>query len=147
MRIRNELQQLPEMQGIEFVSFLENVASMPDSVQKQYSEWLGGLPVMMDAVWCGWIRRKRLYWLISSKGGLQVSCQPPESWSWMPGNSTIPELRFCGKKPVPAKVSWEAGFQPLVCPASIMAGDHQDRLSQTCLKSSRPCRIGSPRND
>ena len=135
VRIRDELQQLPEMQDVELVSLLENVAS----IQKQYSEWMGCYPVLMDSVWCGWVRRKRLYWLVSSKGGLQMSCQPPESWPWMPGNGTIPELRFCGKKPVPAKVSWEAGFQPLVCPASIMAGDHQCSFHPFTREFYHPC--------
>ena len=41
VRIRQELQDLPECATLEIVTFLENVASMPREVMDQYTAWMG----------------------------------------------------------------------------------------------------------
>ena len=55
-RLREEILALPEAHTCEVITFLENVASMPQSVCEQYSTWLGGQPVLIDAAGCctGW---------------------------------------------------------------------------------------------
>lgn len=122
VRIRDEFRSLPEMDGVELLSLLENVASMQKPVRDQYSEWLECLPVELEAVWCGWVRRRRLFWLCGSKGGLCSSLSPPVDWQWRQSAATL-ELRYIGKKPIPAKVAWEGGYQPLVSPAAVLQGN------------------------
>lgn len=121
VRIRNEFRDLPEMKGVDLLCFLENVASMPKPVRQQYSEWLESSPAELEAVWCGWVKRRRLFWLCGSKGGLGASLVPPQDWQWFDSAATL-ELRYQGKKPIPAKVAWEGGFQPLVSPTAVMQG-------------------------
>ena len=64
---------------------------------------------------------------------------PPQNWQWIVAEGELPELRYCGKKPVPPKVSWEAGYQPLLCPASIMAGDHKCAFHPFTREFYHPC--------
>ena len=60
VRIRQELQDLPECATLEIVTFLENVASMPREVMDQYTAWMGFPPILIDAGACGWVQRRRL---------------------------------------------------------------------------------------
>ena len=90
------------------VDFLENVASMPLEVQNQYSHWLGSEPIMIEDANCGWVQRKRLLWLTVNKIGVSPSCPPPADWQWVQHEGKPAELRYCGTKPVPAKVHLRA---------------------------------------
>lgn len=117
-RLRDELRALPETQTLDIVLFLENVASMPKSVRQQYDEWLECPPVLSDAVWCGWVHTKRLYWLCAEKGHISASCQPPPEWAWECSGET-PFLKFVGRKPLPSRVSFAQGFQCLLNPDEV----------------------------
>ena len=52
-RIRDEILALSEARTCEFITFLENVASMPSTVCDEYSTWLGARPVLIDAACYG----------------------------------------------------------------------------------------------
>ena len=119
VRIRDEFRNLPEAAECEIISFLENVGSMPSGVCKQYSEWLECSPVNIDASTCGWVSRNRLYWLCSSKGGVHPGLSPPQDWTWDLSRDH-PSLSFAGRKPIPARVSWQNGFAPLLDPTAVM---------------------------
>ena len=105
----------------EVLCLLENVASMPPEVLQQYNEWLGFPPVKVCASQCGWTHRNRFYWLGGSKGGITTAMLPPDDWSWEAGQgSGIPVLAFKGKKPIPPRVFFHQGFQPLFDPAQVV---------------------------
>eukprot|EP00435_Cladocopium_sp_Y103_P039853 s1614_g10.t1 len=84
-RLRDEFLALPEMKGLELVTFLENVASMPAAVRREYSSWLGSEPVLIDAACCGWVQRRRLYWLTSRSSALHSLNAPIVSIVQRPG--------------------------------------------------------------
>ena len=46
-------------------AFLEKVAVR--CVGAVYSHWLGSPPVLVDASACGWVQRRRFYWLVASR--------------------------------------------------------------------------------
>eukprot|EP00438_Fugacium_kawagutii_P019665 Skav207971 [mRNA] locus=scaffold495:41021:43631:+ [translate_table: standard] len=112
-RLRDELHQIPEAAPLEVVLFLENVGSMPASVQARYSSWLGAEPIMLDSACCGWLRRRRLYWLVGSKGGITSATPPPTSWAWsMSSTGQVPTLVFGGDKPLPPRCLFQQGLLP-----------------------------------
>lgn len=111
-RLFREFDELPEMQTVELIGLLENVASMPDDVRDEYSAWLGCDPVLIEAGTCGWAHRRRLYWLFNRTKGLGPQCSVPSEWAWIT-DGAVSELRFVGKKPVPPRISWEQGYRPL----------------------------------
>ena len=120
-RIREEILALPEAQSCEVITFLENVASMPSTVCDQYSTWLGARPVLIDAACCGWVHRRRLYWVASRTAGLSPTCTPPSSWVWREDTEvTHPELLYNGKKPIPTQVWWDDQFRPLLDPQQVL---------------------------
>lgn len=120
-RLRDEFLALPEMEGSELITLLENVASMPDEVQQQYSEWLHCAPILIEAGFFGWVHRKRLYWLASESRSLSSDTPLPAEWAWVPPAGHKPlELRYQGKKPFPPRVVWEQGFTPLFDPSVVM---------------------------
>ena len=122
-RILSEFRELPECEGIDVVGFLENVGSMPPDVRAQYNEWLGSAPMMIEAGWCGWTKRHRLYWLASLHRGLSQDLHPPRDWQWTLENAKqVTELRYKGSKPIPARVAWEDGYTPLFDSKEILAG-------------------------
>ena len=122
-RLRAEFQSLPECQGLEIVVFLENVASMAPQVQSQYDEWMKGQAICIDAASCGWVQRKRLYWLVAAKGHVSADVAPPEPWTWAHGSesSATPTLVYRGAKPCPARVFFQQGYQPLFDPTDVLA--------------------------
>lgn len=109
------------MQGVTLLSFLENVGSMPDEVERQYTEWLQCDPILIEAGYLGWVHRKRLYWLASESRALSQHTPLPAEWAWVPpaGQSQPLELRYQGKKPFPPRVIWEQGFTPLFDPSVV----------------------------
>jgi hypothetical protein len=119
-RLHDEIAALPEARGLELVLFLENVASMPSSVQQQYSEWLGCPPILIDAAACGWVQRRRLFWLASRSRGVSPACDPPRDWEWVQHEAGPPELRFGGAKPVPAQVHFSEGFKQMFDPVEVL---------------------------
>eukprot|EP00435_Cladocopium_sp_Y103_P044302 s412_g12.t1 len=119
-RLVQDLEDEPLCQGLEIVAFLENVASMPPDVRQQYDRWLRSSPVIINAASCGWVQRRRMYWLSCRGKGLHSALKPPRDWDWVPTSSQVPELRYCGKKPIPALVSWADGFTPLVDPSQVL---------------------------
>ena len=96
---------------------------MPPDVRAQYNEWLGSAPMMIEAGWCGWTKRHRLYWLASLHRGLSQDLHPPRDWQWTLENAKqVTELRYKGSKPIPARVAWEDGYTPLFDSKEILAG-------------------------
>eukprot|EP00435_Cladocopium_sp_Y103_P050860 s71_g15.t1 len=122
-RLREEFLALPEMQSCELVTFLENVGSMPASVRASYSSWLGGLPIQIDAASCGWVQRRRLYWLVSRAQTLGSHLSPPSSWDWVPLGDGSLSLRYVGDKPLPNKCFFHHSYQPLLDPKEVMKAD------------------------
>ena len=119
IQLRDEIKALPEASSLELVSFLENVGSMPREVESQYSSWMGGTPVRIDASLCGWVHRNRLYWLIGSKGSVSDQCDAPDDWEW-DSDSRIPSLQFAGAKPLPPRVHLEQGYQLMIDPPNVL---------------------------
>lgn len=121
-RLRAELEALPEAADLELVFLLENVASMPDDVSKQYSMWMHGEPVLSNAAACGWTQRKRLYWLTSKSRSLSPEITPPPGWDWETSKkSEWPVLQFKGPKPIPPQVSFLQGYLPLFEAKQVVA--------------------------
>ena len=121
VRIRDEFEALPEAQGIPILTFLENVASMPESVRKAYSSWLRTLPAVIEAGTMGWVHRRRLFWVSGPLGGLTPSLELPPDWCWSTApNIQVPQLCYVGSKPVPPRVVWESGFHPLLDPKEVL---------------------------
>lgn len=119
-RLRAEFEALPEMQGVELVVFLENVASMPKQVRSTYSTWMEGQPVLVDSGCCGWVQRRRLYWLSSRTKALTSAVQPPDGWVWEPTAWDVPQLVYKGAKPLPPRCFFHQGFQPLFDPTEVL---------------------------
>ena len=119
IQLRDEIKALPEASGLELVSFLENVGSMPRDVESQYSSWMGGSPIRIDAALCGWVHRNRLYWLIGSKGPISDECRAPDDWDWN-SDSRVLALQFVGCKPLPPRVHLDQGYQLLIDPQHIL---------------------------
>lgn len=119
--LRDQLRALPECEEVEILSLLENVGSMPDSVQAQYSEWMESEPTLVDAATCGWVHRRRLYWLASMRGGLQPDMTPPESWACAltPG-SKVQALQWRGNKPLPPRLHLQEGYSLLLDPHEMV---------------------------
>ena len=127
VELRAEIEALPEAEGLEILSLLENVQSMPKEVCSQYSSWLGGDPVAIRSGSCGWVVRNRLYWLVSRRKSVSSGMAPPDDWEWEDG-VTPPVLSFCGKKPLPPKVHFQQGFQPLLSPTEVVAKKGQGAM-------------------
>ncbi len=120
-RLISEFQQLPEMDGVDLILFLENVASMPKEVLQTYSQWLQSSPVLIDAALMGWVARKRLYWMASLRRCLSADTVLPSGWECLQTSPLYPEFRFVGPKPFPSKIAWEQGFTPLFNAADVVA--------------------------
>ena len=98
-------------------AFLENVASSPPDVLARYSQWMQVPPILMDAAACGWVSRRRAFWVSSRES------QPPEDWSWEPGEPGVcGRLQYRSSKPVPQRIFFEQGFRPLWSPSDVMQG-------------------------
>ena len=118
-RLKRLVQQIDPQ--IEVVTLLENVASMPDPVLSQYNQWMGFPPVKVSAGQCGWVQRNRFVWLGGAQGGVHTDLRPPTDWEWKATEgSGIPTLTYVGKKPIPSKVSFLQGFQPLFDPSQVV---------------------------
>ena len=93
-RLIHEFRQLPEMDGVDLILFLENVASMPKEVLQTYSQWLQASPVMIDAATMGWVARKRLYWMASLMRCISADTVLPSGWECVSTSTGYPEFRF-----------------------------------------------------
>ena len=121
-RLRAEFADLPECASLELVVFLENVASMTKEVRDHYSQWMDGPPVCVDAATCGWVQRRRLFWLVGRKGPLHAGMTPPSPWTWSPTVADeVPTLVYEGTKPCPPRVFFQQDFQPMFDPADVVA--------------------------
>eukprot|EP00435_Cladocopium_sp_Y103_P065673 s583_g27.t1 len=127
-RLRDEFLALPDMHGVELITFLENVASMPAAVRQSYNSWLGGEPVLVDAASCGWVQRRRLYWLVSRSQSLGPALTAPSCWAWAPAVGDVPTLRYEGDKPVPNKCFFHQAFQPLLSAKEVVAAHGQGAM-------------------
>eukprot|EP00435_Cladocopium_sp_Y103_P048679 s223_g14.t1 len=139
VRIRAELQALPECQNLEIVTFLENVASMPADVQAQYTAWVGFPPIVIDAGACGWVQRRRLLWLGTGHRGVSPECPPPDGWVWIQSETGPPELRWQGPKPIPAKVIFDQNFLPLFDPAEVVKAAGRGAMHPFTREFWHPC--------
>ena len=119
VQLRDDIRALPEAQSLELVSFLENVGSMPDSVEATYSDWMEGRPVLIDAAGCGWAHRRRLYWLVGSRGSVADLGQAPDSWEWLDDDAAV-TLQYAGSKALPPRVHLDGGFQFMIDPQHVL---------------------------
>ena len=120
-RLVQDLETEEMCQGLSIVAFLENVASMPREVRLQYNQWLRSEPVIINAASCGWVQRRRMFWLSCRGAGLQASLKPPADWDWVPtAEGDVSELAYKGKKPIPSTVTWLDGYYPLLDPTKVM---------------------------
>ena len=119
-RLVRDLEAEELCQDLQVVAFLENVASMPPDVCAQYDTWMRSSPVQVNAASCGWVQRRRFFWLACRGRGLHDALPPPEDWAWVPAAGVVPELRYEGKKPIPASVMWADGFQPIFDPMQVL---------------------------
>ena len=121
-RLVQDLQKEPLCEGLEIISFLENVHSMPPQVLAQYCRWMRSQPISVNAALCGWTQRLRLFWLASRRRGLDDTIPPPESWQWAQGLAShgLPELAYAGSKPVPPRLQCSDGYAPLLDPIQVM---------------------------
>ena len=119
VQLREDIRAVPEARSLEVVSFLENVASMPESVEVEYTSWMGGDPVLIEAASCGWAHRRRLYWLVGSRGSVASLGQAPDSWEWLE-DEAVATLRYSGAKALPPRVHLDAGFQFMFDPQHIV---------------------------
>eukprot|EP00435_Cladocopium_sp_Y103_P000858 s5581_g1.t1 len=127
-RLQSEFEALPEMQDVELVVFLENVGSMSAGVRQEYSAWLGAEPILIEAARCGWVRRRRLYWLRSRGSSISRSLQPPSCWDWAPAEGEVLELCYHGEKPLPAKCVFAQGFHPLFNAKDVVTQEGQGAM-------------------
>ena len=120
-KLRDEVAAHPECSHLLVLALLENVASMPSEVLVQYNQWLGASPIMIDAAPCGWVHRRRYYWLVAHKAAIGPHLQAPDSWDWVPHNGSVTELRWQGTKPLPSKVVLQQGFTFMMDPGEVLA--------------------------
>ena len=120
-KLRDEVAAHPECSHLLVLALLENVASMPAEVLVQYNQWLGASPIMIDAAPCGWVHRRRYYWLVAHKAAIGPHLQAPDSWDWVPHNGSVTELRWQGSKPLPSKVVLQQGFTFMMDPGEVLA--------------------------
>ena len=109
VRVRDELTSA--FPSVRFLSFLENVASMPEDVRSMYSKLMAVEPIECCEGIFGWVRRSRLYWVAAS-GGFSASQRGLE----LPlGVQTSREGRRCvvqwRGKPIPGKMRAVDGSQ------------------------------------
>ena len=127
-RLVRECRSEPLCQDLEVVAFLENVGSMPHDVLDQYNRWMQSEPVRINAASCGWVQRNRLYWLCSKRRGLEPNLAPPIQWDWLFPAEQPPTLKYVGSKPVPPRVHWDDGFQPLLDPTHVLKSQGQGAM-------------------
>ena len=128
-RLKQEFKEMPESSNLQIVTLLENVASMPDAVQSQYNDWLEASPVEADSATCGWVHRRRFYWLVGPKGPVHAGCRPPSDWAWQAGkDGKPPKLIYVGKTPLPPRLSLSQGFQPLLDPTQVLKAGGQGAM-------------------
>ena len=137
-RLRDEFLALPEMVDRELVVFLENVGSMPSDVRRAYSSWLGGDPILIDSATCGWVQRRRLYWLVSTSRSIAPCLAPPSCWDWVPQDSGVPSLAYVGEKPLPNKCFFHQGFGPLLDPKVVVKSGGSGAMHPFTRNSSTP---------
>ena len=119
--LRDSIQQHPECEDLEIVTFLENVGSMQEEVRQQYTAWLGAPPIMVDAAGCGWVHRRRLFWLVSKRGGIEQDFYLPDDWAWVPSSGGGPPgVQWIGKKPLPPKLFIQNGFSLMLDPQDVL---------------------------
>ena len=107
--------------GVEVYIFLENAGSVPDKVAKQYSDWLRCPYLMSQSGRCGWVTRKRKYWLRGPSGDLfSKLVKLPDAWEILEDLDDSMELAYCGSKPLPPRVQFTGGYAPLFDPCEIV---------------------------
>jgi len=109
VRITNELKRaFPKTQVL---SFLENVASSPEPVKKEYDRLMGVRPILIDAAIFGWVQRRRLYWAAGPKGedvAWQDRALPPDIELMWKGDRSA--MSYKGK-PIPRQIRTRDGFE------------------------------------
>ncbi len=109
VRIRDELKSAYPATPV--LTFLENVASMPQQVKKEYDRLMGVRPIFVNAAIFGWVDRKRLFWA-SGPHGQDVA------WNYrvLPAGVTMTwendrsAIHYEGK-PIPRHIRTRDGFE------------------------------------
>ena len=93
------------------LSFLENVASSPESVKKEYDRLMGVKPILIDAAIFGWVQRRRLYWAAGPDGtdvAWQTRALPSGFELTWKGDRSIASYKG---KPIPRAIRTLDGFR------------------------------------
>ena len=134
-RIRDEIENLAEAQGLRVCAFLENVASSPREVVRHYNQLLTARPLLVKAAQFGWVQRDRHFWLGSvtdfSKLRLPEGVSVSESdQRWVATVSLT--------KPVPPSINLERGFALHVDPKANVLDASLPRLFTFTREFSHP---------
>ena len=109
VRIRDELVKTYPKTPV--LTFLENVASAPEPVRKEYDKLMGVRPIFIDAAIFGWVQRRRLYWASGPKGedvAWNYRVLPDDVRATWDKDRTV--LSY-GGKPIPRQIRTHDGFE------------------------------------
>jgi hypothetical protein len=112
-RIWNEIQMLKkkknhrELQYLDILPWLENVASCPPEVILFYNKLLNCDPLEVRAGQCGYVSRNRVLWCRSDSWTVaDTAGRCPVSWELVRAGK-FKRLNYIGAKPIPARVHFD----------------------------------------
>ncbi len=117
-RLRRQFAALQEAEGIPFLSWLENVASMGDRVRDVYDKVMETKAVYIQAGHCGWTQRNRLYWAKAPCTGVM---ELPEH-CLLRERRDVPEMMYTGAKPIQACIDAASVRARMAAPARASTG-------------------------
>jgi hypothetical protein len=121
-----DLALLPEVKKgkIPVIQWLENVASAPPQVKKEYNKWMQTSRVLIRAARFGYTERNRCLWARSQWEDLQhllKRARMPKHAELVGGSNDESELVYKGQ-PVPKRVQCAGGFQQYLWVEGVAAG-------------------------
>ena len=118
VRIKTEL--VAAYPNIPVLTFLENVASSPSEVKKEYDHLMGVTPIFINAGIFGWVSRKRLYWAAGPNGenvGWNDRALPENVTMTRESDRTV--LHYDGK-PIPRHIRTTDGYTWQIQPDRVV---------------------------
>ena len=118
VRIKTELRAA--YPNIPVLTFLENVASSPSEVKKEYDHLMGVTPIFINAGIFGWVSRKRLYWAAGPNGenvGWNDKALPDNVTMTRESDRTV--LHYDGK-PIPRHIRTTDGYTWQIKPDRVV---------------------------